>query len=174
MKCSRCGRNPAEKELDFYSQRFCRKCFLEFIEKRIRKHVRVNRILAANEKVLIVDDGSAASLVSKHFLENYASRLPFSIVKKGRADKIILPVTADDYIDDFLRQMFKGKIEEFYKKDVFSLVKVVSEKECALFARYKQLGKPKQKRHLLDKIEKKYIGTKGAMMKSIAEIRQIL
>ncbi len=58
--CDRCGK-PSKVLLGYGPHYFCKKHFLEFFEKKIRKNLRLNKMVKAGEKILVALSGGKDS-----------------------------------------------------------------------------------------------------------------
>jgi hypothetical protein len=172
------------KELDFYTEEMTKKKFLEVIEKRIRKFIRLNELFKPNDTIVILHDNSPAAFVTEHVLRELSLKLPLKILIRKKltkkildtANKILFPINADDHIDAFLNTIYFDKLEELYKEEFLSIVRHVAEKECYVFCKYLGLGKGKikLKKHELDIFDKPYHETKFATVKSIELMKDVI
>ena len=179
-KCQRSGKNKTDNKM------FCDKCFLEVIEKRVRKEIRVNDLIQKNDKLLLLDDNSKAAILNKYFLKNIIRdpTIKIKMKKIGSYDpnfnydktdgyqKIIVPYLLDDEISVYLGSFFNNKNEEFLhsKKKIKPVIGVTSD-EAKTFLRIKKIVAKKEKTSNIDKmlsrLEKKYPGTRFSILKTI-------
>lgn len=189
MKCVKCSKPSKIKVQNLET---CESCFLKIIQKRVRKELRINKLIKKNDKILIIDDGSAEAKLSEYLLKEIIKSLPVTItVKKlsyelgnsvkGDYNKIIIPWCADKEDEYFLNCIFENKKIKYnghYKikdKTYIKLLLLVLEKEVELFAKIKKFNfnKKKQKTvvsEVLDKLEEEYPEIKFSLLKSTKEI----
>jgi len=77
MKCT-CGRE-AVIELKYASRALCRRCFLDWVEKRIGKNIRANALVDTHEKIGVAFSGGKDSALTLHYLVNMSKRVPFEV-----------------------------------------------------------------------------------------------
>jgi hypothetical protein len=145
------------------SSNFCRS-----IEKRVRKHLRLNKLFSKGDRIYVKDS------LSKLFINRIIGELPKSFVKnKKRADKIVIKRTMDDDCDEFLEHiMFNKKIKD---KNGISVLSVITDKEAILFAKYHSiLFKPNKKNknitNILDELERLYPQIRYSLAKSVVSL----
>ena len=148
----------------------CRNCFLDVIEKRVRKGLRLSKAIRKNDKILIIDNGSVESAVGRHLLKRIIKGLPVRIIcKKANLpmpdsvdkksyykiyDKIIIPWSLDDEAEEFLEFLFNKKKPLKFGRNAVKLLKPVSEDELAMFAKLNQLKYEKPGKKKPSKIRK--------------------
>ncbi len=180
MKCIKC-RGKAGISLRHIGS-VCRTCFLEIIEKRVRKDFRTKKLIRKNDRILMIDNGSKEFAVGGYLLNNIIKNLPVKITKiktnktilpkktTKKYDKIIIPWSLDDECEEFLNMVFnKKKRSKFSKKTIKPLMNV-SDEEIELFAKikgFKYKKRPKSKiKKMLDLLEKRYPGYKFSLLNS--------
>ncbi|PIN80487.1 hypothetical protein COV16_00795, partial [Candidatus Woesearchaeota archaeon CG10_big_fil_rev_8_21_14_0_10_34_8] len=92
MKCLSCNKKESK-------YKYCKKCFVNIVERRVRKHVRVFG-LKKDQKVVVNDN------VTMYFLENII-HLPLKI-NKNIGLKLSL-ITIDDECSAYLERLLFGK-----------------------------------------------------------------
>ena len=126
MECFKCKKRATSIGLGHFPGKLCNGCFLKFIEKRVRKSVRLKKLFSRGNHVLVLDDRTKESLVSQNLLQSVLKHLNVTvfvfevedkfnldekkiraIVKTGSIDKIVLPWSLDDEVEWFLEKMFK-------------------------------------------------------------------
>jgi|GEM_PF-1556428 len=141
--------------------------FSRILEKRIRKHVRLNKLLKKWDKILVKD------AVSEHFVRKIVGDMPVRIVKKGKARKIVGIWTADDEIDAFFKSIVgkKDKTDKRFIKIFTSVTDDELEEYCKTnninFARRK---KDKAIQELVESITKKHPDSKHKIIKSLERL----
>lgn len=163
MFCQKCKQ---KKEL--FTANLCSSCLITVLEKRIKKSVKEQGGINRGERVLFLLDKSLESKVAKYFFEKIYSKLQLKVFYENTKfyDKIIIPFTSEKIISDFLNKLFEKKKFEINKKRIVFLESLTIE-EVKDVAKIKNLKGNVQTYELLDKIEKKYPGSKHSLMKSI-------
>jgi len=191
MECIKCSQKSSisMKHLG----ELCKTCFVEVIEKRVRKELRTKNPLKKNNKIVIINNASKESAVSEYLLKKIIKGLPVDItIKKSsklnlpsktvqKYDKIIIPWSLEDEAAEFLELLFnKTPITKFSKKSI-KLLKVLSEEEITMYTKIKKLKYNKQSKKkkskvkiILDTLEKKYHGYKFSLLNSTRNIKGIL
>lgn len=192
MNCTRCNK---KSETDFrHLGNLCRKCFFWIIEKRVKKVLKESKI-KKNDKILLLDS------LSEYFFKRIM-KMPLTVIKKSKnffnikefdesifgnkklkefiktnkIKKTIIPRNLDNEIVPLLKKHFKNsKIKE--NKKFVKLFKNILEDELILFSKLKRIPYKKMKKNdekdFLDKIEKRYPGTKFSFLKSMNKLEEI-
>ena len=109
--CSNC-KNKAIDNVEYAGKYYCNRHFLELMEKRIRKHIRVKINLDVNKTYTILNDDSSEFHLTKYFLEKiFDGRLALKEIKtklKDTTNKII-PTNLDEQAIIFLDEFLKNK-----------------------------------------------------------------
>lgn len=139
------------------------------IEKRVRKHLRVNELFKKGDTIYVEDD------LSRFFIDKIIGDLPKKFIDKPKkATKIVLKQTLDDVCFEFLEKIMFNKTKK--TKKGLSVLKVVTDKEALLFAKstnikFQPNKKNKKIKDMLDKLEKLYPQTRYSLAKSIGSLR---
>ncbi len=173
MKCTKC-KKTAQIKLKTLGD-FCNRCFLEVIEKRVRKDLRLNKWIRKNDKILIIDDKSKESKVGEYLLKSIIKDLPVKITKKkskaGKFDKIIIPWNLDREAESSLNKIFTRLPKKQQDKKEIRLLRNVLDKEIEIFAKlkgFKYAKKPRPElQKTMDKLEEKYPGCKFSLLNSM-------
>lgn len=188
MKCFKCKKNKAVVDL-FYIKNLCKSCFFKIIERRLRKHIRLNKLFKKNDRILIIDN------LSFYLVKKIIKDLPVKIffkeipvnslnnkkikdyIRNNKINRIVIPWTLDDEISLFLENIFLNKKTRI-KKDYIKLLKTVTDKEIILFARLKNIKfrenkKNKEIKEFLDKLEYKHPETKFSLLRSINQLEKL-
>ncbi len=182
MKCIKCGK----KKVVFKDLRACRSCFLNIIEKRVRKEFRLKELVKKHDSLVILDDGTYDAKNLIYLVKKIIGKMPVSIeIKKDKykpsrkinfKGNVIVPWNLDDEVSLFLKCFFENKKIKYigHYDNVIKPLVVVRNKESKAFAKimkFKFKDKKKNKvNKFLDKMEKKYPGTKFGIKKSIEQI----
>jgi hypothetical protein len=169
--------------------------FLEIIQKRARKELRIGKLINKNDKILIIDNGSAESKVSVYLLKAIIKDLPVEITikkldyelgenVKGEYNKIIIPWNADFEGEYFLKCIFE-KLDmdflghfNFKNKTYVKLLLPCLAKEVSIFAdikkyKYEIITNKTYISNMLDTLESEYPEIKFSLLKSSKEIKKI-
>ncbi len=196
--CIKCKRDKAEIALAHLPGCMCRQCFIDIVEKRVRRNSRINEYFSKGDDIVFLDDGSANSAVSWYFLERFTehrspkirkervdemddvfgtrrNRAVEALLKKYPSSKLVLPVNADNEAELFLGEM-AGMGHKKPCPRLIKLVKCLSQKEVEMFARLKgfkysgsSISDSSIKR-MLDRLELESPDIKFALIKSLEEI----
>ena len=156
-KCHKCNSKALYQLVD---KRFCKKCFADLIEQKIKQNLRKYKI--KKDSVLLVKDDCC-----KYFI-NKIIKLPVKIVDRGKHDHHVMPYTLDDDNEEFLTQIIQAKKKKQNKKEV-RLFLPVSKKDMKHYLEIKKIPCKFQKtkiNNIMDEFEKKHPGTKTALLKS--------
>ena len=179
MKCIKCRKNAVFEGL-------CQGHFSELAENRAKQAIREIGWLNPNEKILVVNDRTAAGVASEYLLKKVIGGLPVKITVKNKIgaaesakhfDRIVMPYSIDDKIEMFLRQMFEAKKLKKSKKELW-LVEHLTDDEIEQLLKLKKL-KFKQKKKselglLLSKLEQRLPRTRFALARASELFRKIL
>jgi hypothetical protein len=198
MVCMKCKRGKEEVWLAHLPGGVCNRCFLDIIEKRVRKNSRTNEYFEKGDDIVFLDDGSANSAVSRYFLERFTehrspkirvemvdemddvwgtrrNRVVEALLKKYPSSKLVMPLNADNEAELFLGEM-AGSGHKRPSPRLIKLIKCLSQKEVELFARLKGFKYPKSSlnnsviRGMLDRLEGNSPDIKFAILKSLEAI----
>lgn len=183
-KCQKCGRKSSVNLRHIGPM--CRCCFLEVIEKRVRKELRTGKLIRKNDRILFIDNGSKEFKVGYALLTSIIKDLPVKIsIKKSKSiaassalskkyDKIIAPWSLEDEDEQFLDFLFSRKKPKQMCRNAVKLLMNISEDEISAFAAikgFKFREKPKSAvRKILDSLEKRYPGYKFSLLNSIKAV----
>ena len=210
-KCRKCGRAISSGE-------FCDSCFNSIMLSRIKKSIRETGLLRKNEKILVLDSLSMSILDKIHMplrivfadytgfaksvedLRKNQKLIAYS--EKIKADKVMIPLTADNSIDDYFLGLFSGKEDEtkngkkderknrIPKKDhgiksqakaeIISLFAKETREDIKRLAEISKIKKREikdlfsNKKSPLDLFEKKHPGTKKSIISYIKRAQKII
>jgi hypothetical protein len=178
VKCVKC-RNKATVSLRTLGS-FCNRCFLEVIEKRVRKDMRINEWIKKDDRILLIDDNSKEAKVGEYLLKSIIKGLPVKITKKksklGKFDKIIIPWSLDREVEASLAGIFAKSPKNQRSKKEIRLLRNVLDREIEVFAkikgfRYANKARPKLQ-IMADKLEEKYPGCKFSVLNSMKFVNE--
>ncbi|MBS3097189.1 hypothetical protein J4209_00170 [Candidatus Woesearchaeota archaeon] len=155
----------------------CNNCFCTIIEKRIRKHIRINKIFKKNDNILVIGD------LCHYLVKKIIKDLPVKIIKtkkikRTKGYKVVIPWTLDDETNCFLNEILsKGKTKA-RESAYIRLLENITDEEALLFSKLKGISfKPKKKnkdiKSILDQLEERYPETKFSLLKSINQIKRL-
>lgn len=194
MKCLKCKKPATQQYVD---KHLCNSCYTALIEKRVRKHIRLESKIKKNTTILALDE------VSKYFLDRIIS-MPVKIIKRNsssfsvkkmdenlfssskikefikekKINTVVIPWTLDDEAEGFLEQVMISNKSKKTPDKFLKLFKTISRKDIKQFCKIRKVNFKSQKEtqisKLLDTMEKKYPGTKNSVLKSSEQIRKAL
>jgi len=186
MKCNNCGRSVGKgfgKGFGMLKHLgpLCAKCFKGVLHRRIRREFRKYPWFKPNEKVVLVKETHPRFALLKEAFKLIIKGMPIklkeqkiSIEKASKSyDRVIVAWTAEHEIQAFLREVFENVPRKPEPKNLIKPLKHITNDEVALYAKAKGLKMPHDKgklKALIDRFEKKYPGTKFALLESIEEL----
>jgi hypothetical protein len=162
--------------VEYAGNHYCDSHFLELMEKRVRKNLRINRLIDVRKEYVLMDDGSSEAKLTEYFLkEIFQGYLKMKIAKNPLKNKetknknLIFPTNLDEqvllFLDNFLKTE-KEKKKEMAKNEIFPL-EVLMQKEVELLCGILKIKfKPRVKKDILADLEKRYPGTKFSAFQS--------
>lgn len=170
MQCLSCQKEIPLK-LGFVTQqyRYCKKCFLYHIERRVRNSIREHHPLTKGQRVVVQNS------VSRYFLEHVV-HVQLILVKKlmKKTDLVVSSATQDDLVVSFLEHILFGKKMLKQKKNIFPLFASLTDEELALYCHYRNLSFVPAKNALKEKLhglEQRHPGTMHALAKSMKDLK---
>jgi len=179
--CKRCDKK-AELE-------FCKPCYLKVIEKRIRKYLRVNFKMTQDQTWLSFDRATTymikkiqpridlVTMPKSRFnimhwsLSILKNQQVLSYIKANKINKVLLPLTKDSIIEDYIINLYKGNKHQKYSfKKFIPLFLAIDDKEFKWYLNERKIKfrLPNSRiREDIDTIENKYFGTKSSILSSI-------
>lgn len=175
MKCQICSKDSTVLTKAY---NYCNGCFLKALQKRVRKHVRVNKLFGAHDEIYVSD------LVSKELVEGIMKGIPCKVnlvAAKDLPDTMevvsLHKWTMDDENNRFLKALFYG--EDILKlKSIVSVISVLTDEEVLKFAELKDLEfepavKDEDISDVIAKMQKRYGETKYSLAKSISAFESL-
>ena len=150
--------------------------FLAMLEKRIRKHLRMNNLIDLKSSYLLLNREDIASETLMYFLETIFSkrmivRFIDDISEQKKDEKLLSSQYLEEYIGKRLEIFFTGS-EISKLSEVDAPLRVLSAKEINQAAEILSLeGKPaKNTNEFIEKLQEKYPQTKTSFLKSFESI----
>jgi len=158
---------------DFTGESYDQKKFLEVVEKRVRKELRVHSELDVKLNYALIDDNRLSTKVLLFLLDNiFSGRLTVALFeKKEDSSKGTIELCSDvleEYISKRLEAFFnKGKLDELLGT-VITPLKIVTAHEIEEIAKIKDFDgvSPEKESEFITKLHDKYPQTKMSMVKS--------
>jgi hypothetical protein len=193
--CNQCGRKTTGNR--YVDKELCDSCYTALIERVVRKHIRLEGCIKKGAMILAIDDvteyllhrilnmpveiikKSSASLGLKQLGQVFSGTpLLNSAIEKDNIDVIVVPWTLDDETESFLEQILFKKKSINDSPKILKLLYPVSRKDVAAFCRIRNIKykSPKNSDSLdfVEAMEQKYPGTKNALLKCSANIKDIV
>ncbi|MBW3014190.1 hypothetical protein KY335_03010 [Candidatus Woesearchaeota archaeon] len=146
--------------------------FEKDFEKKFRKEIRLRKLLKKNDTLDIAPNKDSNTFVARYMLKNLG--LPLRFAKSG---KKILAWSQEKEIEEFLRDLFSGKLPKKHDKRI-KIMKTIPQSEINAFAKLKGYkGKYIGQNNILEfveKIEKKHGDLKSATAKAIQKIKDLI
>jgi tRNA(Ile)-lysidine synthase TilS/MesJ len=193
MKCVKCN-GKATVHSDNLDA--CSGCFQKIIQKRVRKEIRINKLIEKNDKILIINDGTAEAKLMPHLLKEILKDLPVIISDKkskyalgeeikGKYNKIIIPWNADREGEYLLNYFFAGKKPKYLshfklkgktyiKPFIHVLHKEVEEFSKIRKIKFKETKTNSMASEMIDKLQKEYPEITFSLVKSSEELKKII
>lgn len=187
MNCYKCKRDGKNKTDNKY---FCDKCFLEIIEKRVRKEIRTNNLINKNDKILILNDSSYSSILNEYLIKKiiYNPKIKikkikkynpiFNYDKKNTYNKIVIPWLLDDEIKSLLESFFKNTKNKIANNTKIKPLISITKDEAKTFLNILKIknniitkNDENELTKMIENFEKKYPGTKFSLLKSVRNLK---
>ena len=193
MKCVKCNALATIHVENLYA---CRGCFQKIIQKRVRKEIRIKDLIEKDDKILVINDGSAEGKLASHILKEIINDLPVIITVKrkkytlgeeiiGKYNKVIIPWNADKEGEYLLNCFFEKKkpiyLSHFLKKRK-AYVKLfihVLHSEIIEYCKIKKISfseikKESKTTEILNSLQKEYPEIKFSLVKSAEGLKNII
>lgn len=178
MECDRCNKKASveTKQLG----KLCGHCFSNIIEKRVRKHIRINDFFKKDDTVAVLGD------LSYFFLKKILKDLPLNIKKikaskkmdKSRfKGKIAIDYTMDDEIDSFLTRLFA--ISHVKNTRYIKILRLITDEEASIYSKLHNIRfignkKGENTKKFIDNLEIEYPEIKFGLSKSIDQLEKLI
>lgn len=187
--CIECSKKPVYELTN--KRKFCKKCFCNYIEKKVFYTIRKFKLIKQEEKVYILYSKDTASAVLYSILSKLAKQRRQNIVKVTEKDmkslkRVVVSSNLDEEAEGIIRNLMYNNIQSMSnlgpkeRKRVKPLY-FCSDKEIMLYAKLKKLPIGRQKenkkdkiRDFLDEMEKKHPELKNAIVNAFLEIMPAL
>lgn len=169
-------RSKPEVKLYYVNRQYCKRHFLELIEKRIRKDIRTNNKLDLRKKYLLLNDSSKEFFLARYFLKKiFGDYLKINEVKKHKNQKnLIIPTNLDREINNDFEKFIKNK--KIVNNNQIKILSNLLEGEIFLAAKLLNIKHSKKKEgqnYLIEKTEELYPGIKFSLKKSLDFIKNL-
>jgi len=119
MKCVKCGAKSIIN-LSYGGGELCRNCFTRLFEKRVKKTIRTNKLLAGDDRVLVALSGGKDSAVALSIISSILGRNPKCEVAAITVDEGISGCSRNRLeVSERLSRMFGVEHHVFTFKDFF-------------------------------------------------------
>lgn len=170
--CSKC-RKQAILGIEYAGKKYCESHFLELMEKRVRKNLRVRELIDVKSRYCLVDDGSCEAKLTEYFLNRIFQGYLQTEIKndaKQCSGTIIVPTNLDEQALLFLNSFLNEKDAKGAKKAPYSSImplEVLLQSEVEILCRILSIEfKPRIKKNILDELEIRHKGTKFSLFQS--------
>lgn len=178
MQCQKCN---MESTINFkHLGSLCNICFLKIIEKRAKKALRNKWTFKKDQKILIIEDDTKEGKVNAYLAKLITNKFPALVDIKNNInmnkeidnyDIIFIPWSLDNEVEEFLSSVFQNEIlKSKYESKVIKLLKGLSEEEIEIIAKIKNFNfierEKSEIKKFIENIEKRYPGSKFALLKS--------
>lgn len=171
MDCAACHK-PAKVQHE--NRFYCNACYLDLIERRVRKYCRANDFFKKNDVIYVPDKLLA------HLLVKVVQGMPIRLVhKRLNGSKRIVLWTMDDEIAHFFRAFFSNDFKKNLKPiQGIKFLRELTDDELSKYAKISKLKfnpnrKPSSYKFVQD-ILKKYPFTDYGISTTIHELQQVL
>jgi hypothetical protein len=154
--------------------------FLEMLEKRVRKHLRIEKTIDSKKNYVLIDDDSATVKLLAHFLDAiFSKRLSFRLIKNENelndSEIVLFSQHLEEYISKRLEVFFNaGDLTQLSK--INAPLRMVSAKE--INQAVKILGlcglEAKSSNYFIEQLQEKYPQTKNSFLKSFDNVKDII
>ncbi len=180
MKCYLCGGKGDIKQQKGRS--ICETCFCRLLEKRIRKHARVNKLFKKDDRIMVIGE------INKYFVRSILKDLPVKLFFKEKEDKkfieqkdinkVVVRWTMDDENNKFMKSIFSDEVYEEMPEKYVRLLSAATDDEIKKFAEIKNIEFKKNKKDqdvqwFLDKVEKKHPNIKYNLLRNIKQLNKL-
>jgi hypothetical protein len=149
-KCSKCPKKHVW--IDYTGQKFCETHFLEIIEKRIRKNLRINKLIEPKKEYSLKIHPENKHELTEYFLKKiFEDRITLKKTKTQNKKQTIISNTLDDELENLLN-FFMNKQELDAQK--LKPLSVITDDEAITIAKILNIElkiKPKQQNELTKK-----------------------
>lgn len=180
MKCLLC-KNQGKIKLSHTKAPYCNNCFIKYVEKRVRKDLRLGKYFKPNDVVYLFDDNTKEYFVTKFFLEEiFHKNLKIREVSKIESAKgiLIIPTNLDRELNNKFVEFTSNKNNKTNITaggKVVKLLSTVLEEEIIELCKLK--GFPIRnydiKNEFIEKINKEFPETKFSMMNAFEEMDNV-
>lgn len=163
-----------------YHNGLCRPHFLEQIESRVAREIRLSGGLSKGDVLAVKEP------LCRHLVKKAVGGMPLLFVRgakkaKGKNAKVVSGWMLDDEVISFMMDFFGEKIAEKQIPEEIRPLRLLKEDELIAYARLVKIRFKKKKRTAreeemkkeLERIEKKHLETKYSLLKSVREMGEL-
>ena len=180
MNCKKCGKKG---DIKFVEGFLCSGCFLQIIEKRVRKYVRLNKFFSKGDKILVCDElseflirdilnGLPIEIVRRKVSKNdvFSDKTVLKLLKTKKITKVVFSWTADDESSGFLGGFLEGRLADSGDARFVKLLRNISEEDAAVFAKLNGIKFERSKfgraHQLIEQISKNHPDVKYGLLRA--------
>ncbi|MBU1975644.1 MAG: hypothetical protein KKG59_04540 [Nanoarchaeota archaeon] len=166
-------KNKSTIMLSYINRGYCDKHFMELIEKRVRKELRVNKIIDVKKKYNILADNSKEFLISKYILNSIFGRaLKLEVVNEIKSKNTIVPTNMDREINSMFDAFLKNK--SIPQKIGITILDNVLDEELMHIAKILNIKNATQEDRLalIEEVNSKHL-IKFSLKKSLNHVREM-
>ena len=180
MKCNNCIKKGSYKA---GNKNYCKSHFLNNIEKRVRKEIRINQLIQKNDNLLILDDNSQNFTTANFLLTKIITdptititiKKKLSKTDKEKYSKIIIPITLDDKSNAYIKALFENT-SKLNETKIIEPISVLTNEEVLQYSKlhnliFELVVKKDDYQVFIDNLENKYPGLKFGILKTIKKLK---
>ena len=145
----------------------CKGCFAQILRKRVRKAIK-DFGWRTQGQTIFYEEKTAQNKAAIMLFKDATPGLKLELVSADKAEVIMVSKTADDEVENFMNQLFEGKLDPV--KKCLNVLANVSTEEIQKYCELKNIdGEIPQKSELrghLETLENRYRGTIFSLQKS--------
>ncbi len=169
MRCV-CGK-PARVRLSYAERGYCKRCFLRYLEKRVRKDLRLSGKVKPNDKVFLKREGCKEWWLARYFLKSIFKENIRILNSEARGCKVLTPMCLEEYVSEKLREFLENTDKEFPTLILENVLEEEVAEACNLLGF--NACKEAECNVLVEEMEKLYPGTKFALYHSFKALEEL-
>ncbi len=175
MTCD-CGKESTV-EVKYAGREYCDNCFLEYIEKRVRKNIRIEKDIQPLDTIYLYDDDSKEHFAAKYFLNNvFGDNLTVKTTKELKEPengKLVIPTNMDRTVSEKLQKFLENEIKTY--EHIILLDNVLEEELveiCRILGR--EAEETEEVNMLIENMEEKYPDAKFSLYRGFQKLEEEL